>query len=470
MEIKGNSSKPAYIQIYEHVKNAIDTNILVAGDKLPSIRKLSKQLGVSTITVDNAYQQLVLEGYVYSKPRSGMIVNNIPHVTFTTGIEIDFENIAVTSQSNVLIDFHYGSIDGESFDFDTWRKLTNHVIQPTNHNYLQYDDPQGELKLRFEISKYLRTTRAALCSHENIIITSGIRQSIQLLSDITEIDSRSIAVESPGWPSAQHAFLKNGFEVHDIVLDREGIDSDQLKTKFNTKPFKFVYTTPSHQFPTGVIMSIGRRRSLLKWATRNNTYIIEDDYDSEFQYKGRPVPCLQGLDANTQVIYFGTFSKSLMPAIRVSYVILPDSLLSVYKDIKHLLGQSSSRVNQLILASFMENGHWERHLRRMRKVYLNKYETLINSIHSFFNFDYQIISGHAGLHLLIEISSNKTEDQLAQMAKDVGVKVYPASKYGYDENHSSHPLFLFGFGGLSPNEIEDGIKRLGDVWSQHSFI
>ncbi len=461
------AKRPLYLQIYMYIKHEIMENRIHTNDKLPSIRSLSNQLEVSTITVSNAYQQLLLEGYVESRLRSGLYVLNVPvnkksPLKMTTVIQ-PFLNESTSPTTDY--DFNYGAIDTNSFDFDLWRKLSSQVIQNTNADILQYADQQGELNLRNELNKYLRSSRGVLCHPEQIIITSGTRQSIQLLSTITQSIDKGVAVESPCWPNALETFKINNFQTVGIPLDPEGISIESLDQSYVQKSFKYIYTTPSHQFPTGIIMTITRRQELLNWAYAKSVYIIEDDYDSEFRYDGQPIPSLQSLDKNASVIYMGTFSKSFTPSIRVSYLILPQNMLEAYRTYKSILGASASRINQKILETYMTTGNWERHIRKMRKIYHHKHSILQASIKKYFKFEHKVIGGNAGLHLLVQINNNHSEATLVGIALKHKIRVYPISKYEPDTLSGRSPIFLFGFGNLSPKEIDHSIKILGSIWS-----
>ncbi|WP_099192825.1 MocR-like pyridoxine biosynthesis transcription factor PdxR [Tepidibacter mesophilus] len=359
----------------------------------------------------------------------------------------------------IKYDFNYGAIDIESFDFNLWRKFTSQALQSSHRELLQYGNPQGELQLREEIAKYLRSSRGVLCSSDQVIITSGTDNSLQLVCELSDTNNKSIAIENPGWDRAKSIFQKNNFKITSIPLDKYGICLKSLKESFS----KLVYITPSHQFPSGIVMPIIRRQNLLKWAKNTDSFIIEDDYDSEFRYSGRPIPSLQSLDNDERVIYLGTFSKSLAPSLRISYVVLPKKFLNKYKHNISMYEQPTSRITQKTLQLFMTNGYWERHIRKMRKIYGKKYNTLMKSIVNHLNTNIRIIGGNAGIHVLIEIRNGMCEDTIIQKAEMVGVKIYPTSKYWINHSNFKYPIFLMGFGGLSENLIKEGIELLGNV-------
>ncbi|WP_097025680.1 PLP-dependent aminotransferase family protein [Clostridium peptidivorans] len=459
LNLERNSNEPLYIQLYKYLREEIKANRIKRGTKLPSIRYLADYLNVSKITVDNAYQQLLVEGYIESRQRSGMYVQQIEGMLFTP-LEVNKMNICPTPSFNrIKYDFHYGTIDTESFDFNIWRKLTSQVLKSSQEELLQCGDPQGELDFREEIVNYLRLSRGVLCSSSQVIVTSGTHNSLQLLCELIDYDNKSIAIEDPGWNNSKFIFQKNNFKITPTLLDKDGIC---LKTLRESSP-KFVYVTPSHQFPSGIVMPITRRQNLLRWAKNTKAFIIEDDYDSEFRYIGRPIPSLQGLDDDERVIYLGTFSKSLAPSLRISYMVLPKKLLDKYKQNMSMYEQPTSRLNQKTLQLFMSNGYWERHIQKMRKVYRKKYNTLIKSIEYYLNNNVRLIGGNAGLHILLEIRNGMSEDMIIQKTEMAGVRIYPTSKYWITHSDLDYPIFLIGFAALSENQIRGGIELLGDV-------
>ncbi|WP_041701758.1 PLP-dependent aminotransferase family protein [Gottschalkia acidurici] len=459
LNLERNSNEPLYIQLYKYLREEIKANRIKEGTKLPSIRYLADYLNVSKITVDNAYQQLLVEGYIESRQRSGMYVQHIEEIPFAP-LEVNKINICPTTSFNrIKYDFHYGTIDTESFDFNIWRKLTSQVLKSSQGEFLQCGDAQGELNFREEIANYLRLSRGVLCTSSQIIVTSGTQNSLQLLCELIDHDNKSIAVEDPGWSNAKFVFQQNNFIINPIPLDKDGMC---LKT-LGESSSKFVYVTPSHQFPSGIVMPITRRQNLLRWAKNSKAFIIEDDYDSEFRYTGRPIPSLQCLDDDERVIYLGTFSKSLAPSLRISYMVLPNKLLDKYKRNMSMYEQPTSRLNQKTLQLFMSNGYWERHIQKMRKVYRKKYNTLMKSIEDYLNNKVRLIGGNAGIHILLEIRNGMSEDMIIQKTEMAGVRIYPTSKYWVTHSNLDFPIFLIGFGGLSENQIREGIELLGEV-------
>lgn len=453
--------EPLYVQLYQFIKDEICTGVILTGTRLPSIRQLSNYLKVSRNTVDSAYQQLIMEGYVESRPRSGLFVMNVEFDIPTHPVipsPIAQQNDA--SQREIDIDFRYGNVDSVHFPYTTWRKLTLRCIQSDQKVLFTYGNPQGEYGLRLEIAKYLHHSRGVVCSPEQIVIGAGIQQLMGLLSQIIRLDGCTVAMEDPGYDGVRCVFERHGYHVKPIPLDEQGIKVDSLyKSKANV-----VYVTPSHQFPCGMIMSFARRMQLLKWAEKIGGIIIEDDYDGEFRYVGKPIPALQGINLNNNVVYLGSFSKSFLPSIRMGYMILPPSLLQRYHQDYQLYDHTVSIIHQLTLQQFMEQGHWERHIRRMRNVYQKKQAVLIREIKNCFGDLVYITGKEAGLHILLKVRNGMSEKELIDQALKCGVCVYPVSRHWIESNRMESVMIQLGFGGLTEEQIIEGVKRLKNAW------
>lgn len=367
-----NSPNPLYIQLYEYIKDGIQMKKIISGCKLPSVRKLSNHLKISKNTIEMAYYQLELEGYIESKPRKGFYVKEIdtslsPNLKNKHHIlDVSFKN---KSENYYKYDFRNGQIDTDHFPYAIWRNLTNKCIHPDEKSLLTYGDPQGEIGLRTEISKYIFHSRGVFCSPEQVIITPGTQYSLDLLCKMLSLRKKCIAIEDPGYPKVRFIFEINGFEVEPISLDSTGINLNKLK-KSDTE---IVYISPAHQFPYGMVMPIDKRMEILKWAEENNGLIIEDDYEGEFGYHGRPIPSLQGFESNGKVVYLYTFSSSFLPAIRLSFMVLPIDLLEIYKEKFTMFQQAVSKIHQKTLQLFMEKGYWEKHIRKMKNIYKKRW-------------------------------------------------------------------------------------------------
>lgn len=459
---------PLYIQLYQYVKHEIINGRLSPGYRLPSKRKWSRHLQVSLNTVDNAYQQLIAEGLVESKPRKGLFVVSLE----TDLLSSDFETPKpaptwtqpVFSQQ-IDINFHQGNPDLKHFPFQQWRKYFSQVCMSDALIHHYPEDPQGEWELREEIAHYLYASRGVSASPDQIILGAGTLPLISLLCRIIGTE-HAFAMEDPGFTRARATLQSHGVSVQPIPLDQEGIQFTALQKS----RAKAVYVTPSHQFPLGTIMSFSRRMQLLKWARDNHAFIVEDDYDSEFRYHGRPIPSLQGLDHWERVIYIGTFSKSLLPGIRIGYMVLPPVLLERYRNHFSWEKQTASPLHQQTLQRFMKEGEWERHLHRMRTLYRKKHQVLIKEIERQLGEAVQIIGARTGLHILLRVHQRWEETELVQRSQKEGVAVYPISVYYTCPDKALPSTVMLGFGGLTLHQIREGIGRLAKAWLSSTSI
>lgn len=351
---KFDNNSPLYIQLYEQMKNEIK-NVLKAGVKLPSIRKIANDYKLSKTTIQTAYNQLCCEGYIQSIEKSGYYVCEEIYQKFNSKIENKKDEIK--EEKNYKINFFPASLDKNSFPKQIWLKLYNKVVKEDVH-YGVYSNFQGDYELRKEIKKYLLNSRAVLCNTEQIVITNGFSNSMFVLTNILKKISNKVAIESPGYKVARKVFELSSFEINDIPVNKDGLDLNFLEKTDS----KILYTTPSHQFPTGITMPIANRIKLINWAKKHNAFIIEDDYDSELSYYNRPIPSMQSLENSDRVIYLGTFSKALSPALRVSYIVLPNCLLDIYHDVFDFVFSQVPIDIQKTLTLFLKEGYWEKHL------------------------------------------------------------------------------------------------------------
>ncbi len=448
-------TKPLYIQIYEKVKIDILQGKLTCGEKLPSKRSLAKHLEVSVNTVEGAYQQLIAEGYVESQPKRGLFVQQLEPELSVIKRDVSFHE---ANPPSWLIDFSQGMVDTDHFPLRQWRKYTNLALD--DPSVLQLGHYQGELKVRQEISSYIYEARGVSCSPEQIVIGAGTQYLLKLLLMLFECGT-TVAVEDPGYHRARMSCEEAGMNVLPVKTNEDGLDFTQL---YDTKA-KLFYCTPSHQFPLGTIMSIRDRQMLLQWALDQDSYIIEDDYDGEFRFEGKPIPALQGIDKDHRVIYLGTFSKSLVPSIRLNFLVLPPKLLEQYhRGLSHIK-QPVSKIHQLSLAYFMQDGHFERHINRMRTLYRKKQETILSAFDEFFGNRIKIQGEKSGLHIVVSILDTLlTEERLIEKAAEIGIKVYGMSPY-YISTVPETPQILIGYGGVPLEDIRKGIELLADVWN-----
>lgn len=456
-----SKNTPLYVQLYEYIKNEIQIGTIEPETKLPSKRKLASYLGISQNTIQTAYEQLCAEGYVESRPRIGMFVQKLEDNLSCNLPLIDKpdKNIKLKDNFEYLIDFCSRNVDLNNFPYHIWRKLTSKCLYSDQSDLLLIGEPQGEECLRKEISKYLFQSRSVKCVPEQIVIGAGTQYLMILLSMLLGKEY-TYAIENPGYNGVKNVFKDQGIDVHPISIDEDGICIEDLRKS----SARVVYVTPSHQFPYGMIMPVSRRLELLKWCEEKDGYIIEDDYDSEFRYKGKPVPSLQGLDNNGNVIYMGTFSKSLIPSIRISYLVLPSKLVKKYQEHFKIYKQTVSRLHQNTLHRFMKEGHLSSHINKMRTLYRKKHAILLSAIDKYMKEKVEIIGEKSGLHILLKVKNGMTEEELIQSARKMKIKIYPTSIHYAECISSEFPMILLGFGGLTEMQIEEGIKILKKVW------
>ncbi|MBU3570958.1 PLP-dependent aminotransferase family protein [Priestia aryabhattai] len=451
---------PLYHQLYEYIKKEIVSGRVKVNDKLPSIRSLADYLSVSRNTVDMAYQQLLAEGYVESRPKSGLYVTNTQFDLLQTDKKPTVFLHSHSETKSCTYDFRYGKVDNGLFPLNEWKKRYNESLQTYREALFTYQESQGEESLREEIATYLYQSRGVVCSKHQIIIGAGTQHSLSLLAQMLKPNIRGIAFENPCYDGASFVFKQHGFSLKPVSLNNKGINIQEL---YDSQA-RAVYVTPSHQFPYGMIMPVSRRIELLKWANDCNGFVIEDDYDGEFRYKGSPIPSLQSLDSKGCVIYTGTFSKSFMPSLRISYLVLPEVLLKEYHERFSLYEQAVPALHQRTLGLMMKAGEWSKHLRRVRTAYQLKHVTLLAALQKEFNENITVSGESAGLHILVRVHNDMNEQQLINAARKQDVSVYGTSRYWLTEVPKQKPHILLGFGSLGKEEIEEGIRRLKKAW------
>ncbi|MBJ8084005.1 PLP-dependent aminotransferase family protein [Bacillus cereus group sp. N14] len=446
-----------YVQLYEYIKKEIKDGTIPAFTKLPAKRKLASYLQVSKNTVEAAYEQLLAEGYIESASRKGYFVCKIEQMIYVERSEAKVEEVSF-QEENYKFDFTQTGVDTDTFPFTTYRKLINDVWQPHNNELLFLGHPQGELSLREEIANYLYESRGVRCSASQIVLGAGTQILVKLLFQL--LKGSNYAVENPGYHRKMVVFEQGEKKVQMLSLDRDGICMAELENS----DANVVFVTPSHQFPYGMIMPITRRTQLLQWAKKEeDRYIIEDDYDSEFRYSGKPIPALQGLDTDGKVIYMGTLSKALLPSLRMSYIVLPKNLIKKYQKEYLFYTQSVSRMDQEVIRKFLNEGYWEKHIHKMRVVYRKKRDRLVFEIEKYFSNRVEVIGEDSGLHILLQVHNGMREEELIKEAAKYSIKIYPVSTY-YKDGTAPENVVLLGFAILSEDEIAKAIQLLHKAW------
>lgn len=458
--IDNNQKSPLYEQIYQYIKDEILGGRLAQAERLPSSRSLAENLQISRSTVNLAYDQLVAEGYLEVVPCKGYFVNRIE-----SPLQLEKERQKVTPikqfKDEYLYHFTPNGIDMKEFPFRTWSRITKEILSDETKELFALGQPQGEEDLRETICQYLFAARGVLCHREQVIVGAGNDYLLILLQLLLNKDSK-IAFENPTYTKAYRILEALGFATETIDMDSKGMKVEELENS----GANIAYVMPSHQFPTGIVMSVGRRNELLKWAAqKEDRYLIEDDYDSEFRYRGKPIPALQGMDHNEKIIYIGTFSKAIAPAIRVSYMVLPPSLLNKYQEKGSLISSTVSRIDQKILNEFIRCGAFERHLNRMRKVYKGKHDSLLEALKPF-RKKFEIQGDHAGSHILLRAKFPTTEQWLRDRAKQRNVKVYCLSDYILENRKKGDfpPTIILGYAGMDLEWMLKGIQELETAW------
>lgn len=462
-DIDLSSSVPMYEQIYNYIKNEIKAGRIPCGYRLPSTRALAEYIDVSRSTTQMAYDQLLSEGYIESVPCRGYFVCQLDGLYDFAEVKPVSSAASPNTVSLYDYDFSPRGIALDNFPFNAWRKVTRNVLTDDNLALFNNGAPEGEFGLKNTICEYLHQSRGVICSPDRIIIGAGNEYLLMLLNLL--ISKTSVfAMENPTYSQAYKTLKNSGRDIIPISMDKDGINIRNLRES----NADVAYVMPSHQFPMGIVMPLRRRQELLKWANESpNRYIIEDDYDSEFRYKGKPIPSLQGSAGTSEhVIYLGTFSKAIAPAIRMSYMVLPSKLYEIYQSSYSFLSNTVSRIDQNIVNAFMQDGYYERHLNKLRALYKTRHDILLNELKSFEN-KFTIHGEYSGIHILLTSKTNASEDSLVLLAQEERVRVYPISSYCIDgtENDFKQPAtILIGYANISSDDIINGISALRRAW------
>ena len=479
IELQLDGDKCLYEQIYEHIRHEIWEGKLLAGERLPSTRSLAEYLQVARSTVEYAYDQLQSEGYVEARPYRGYFVCPMEELlrlgtedhSGQSGIGSEVRDLTgrLTEKGSVqeavelsscqpIYDFSPHGIDMTGFPFSVWKRISKNIFNDGNIELFARGEPQGDYDLRLTISRYLHSSRGVNCTPEQIIVGAGNDYLLMLLEKILGRHV-GIAMENPTYKRTWRIFQSFAYRVTTVPMDENGMIVSELEKT----DARVAYVMPSHQFPTGTVMPIGRRTELLKWADgEEDRYLIEDDYDSEFRYKGKPIPSLQSSDEHGKVIYVGTFSKAIAPAIRVSYMVLPWELLNIYRRDCYFYSCTVSRIDQRVLNEFIRDGYFERHLNKMRKIYRAKHDLLLQELEPF-GGEFTVSGEHGGLHLLLTARGDMEEKELLDRAKKRGVRVYGISD-SCVEAVEGHATVLLGFGAMNGKELKAGVEKLKEAW------
>jgi GntR family transcriptional regulator/MocR family aminotransferase len=462
-------------QIYENLRQAILSNRLRIGFQLPSTRLLAKELKVSRNTVMAVYDQLIAEGYLQSKAGAGTFVaEDLPAELLETRKakipvnstalreiakrgKIFFEtSFTFTNQPNKPRAFQTGFSAIDEFPIEIWTRIASRRLRKMPRNRLDYCETQGYPPLREEIAKYLAASRGVHCEANQIIIVAGSQQGLDLSARILLDVGDEAWIEDPNYVGAKGALLGAGAKLIHVPLDSEGLNVE--KGTQLSKKARLAYVTPSHQFPLGVVMSLSRRFELLEWANKNSAWIVEDDYDGEFRYEGKPLMALQGLDKDNRVIYVGTFSKVLFPSLRLGYLVVPPDLVEGFTRTLSFTSYHAPMLEQVVLTDFICEGHFGRHIRRMRSFYAERQKVLRTAIKENLDDFLEVEKDVAGMHLVAWLKNGLNDIEIAEKALKHGVYTPPLSFYCTDAKLRDG--LLLGYTGISPTEILMGVERL----------
>ncbi|TVQ14657.1 MAG: PLP-dependent aminotransferase family protein [Leptolyngbya sp. DLM2.Bin27] len=476
-----HSPVPCYQQIYAALRQKILTGQLAPRQRLPSTRALAQSLGVARATVTQSYNQLISEGYLQTVVGSGTYVGDQLPETLLHAPDTEpgpsaspspltlsaygqrLANFAAgpSTEPNTPISFRYGRPALDQVPLGIWRQLLSRRCRRAD--WLDYAaDPMGYGPLRGAIATYLTQARAVQCHPDQILITNGTQQALSLATQLLVSPGDTVALEEPSYLSARRIFASQGANLHPIPVDGDGLNVDILADA--TGPIRLVYVTPSHQFPTGAVLSLPRRLALLTWAQRQGALILEDDYDSEYRYGGRPIPALQGLGSGQSVLYLGTFSKVLFPSLRIGYMVLPPALGPIFSRAKWLADRQVPTLEQAVLADFIAEGHLERHIRRMRSHYDRQRQAMVTALQTHFGDRATILGDKAGLHMMVRFQTDIPDAELIARAEQAGVGLISAAPQ-YLGNSPGHE-FIFSFTELDADAIATGIEKMSTICAQ----
>lgn len=468
---------PIYRQLYEWFRQAIVAGQLRPGQRVPSTRSLATELKVSRIPVCAAYEQLCEEGYLQTFVRAGTrVANSIPDDTLNAiGTASNgplrasrrrirgriSRRVATMSERpetwlTSLVAFRVSLPALECFPTKVWSALVHRHLRHQTRQMMAYGEAAGHWPLREAIAEYLGAARAVRCEPSQVLITTGCQQGIHLAAQVLLDAGAHVWFEEPGYPGARQALRMAGAQIVPVPVDEEGLDVAEGIRR--DRRARAAYVTPSHQYPLGMTMSASRRMQLLNWAARSGAGIIEDDYDSEFRFGARPFPSLQGLDVSARVIYVGTFSKVMFPALRLGYVVVPANLVRAFTTLRDASDQFSSTLYQLVMTDFIREGHFARHIRRMRILYMERRKALVEAIGNKLNGDLEVVGSEAGMHLVALLPHGANDVAISTNAKEKGISVMPlASCY---LKRCVRPGLILGYGGTDARQIDQGVRTL----------
>ncbi|MGB2592685.1 MAG: PLP-dependent aminotransferase family protein [Candidatus Acidiferrum sp.] len=475
ISVDRNALKPLQSQVYDAFRGAILRRNLRAGERIPSSRSLAVELRISRMPVLNAYAQLLAEGYFESRVGAGTFVSSSLPELLAPGQERTATSAKLRSTRRPIARlasqlpryerppwvrgqgaFSLSQPAVDTFPLPVWSKLVARYWRSLRLSGLQYGDPMGLKELRQSIGDYLRAARSVRCDWQQIMIVSGSQQALDISARTLLEPASPVWVEEPGYWLTRHILTAAGCKLIPVPVDNDGLDV-AAGVKLDPKA-RAAYVAPSHQYPLGATMSASRRLQLLEWAQNAGAWIVEDDYDSEFRYDSKPIASLQGLDHSSRVIYIGTFSKVLFPSLRAGYIVIPPDLVDSFVAVRHAMDVSPPHHFQPVLAEFISEGHFSRHIRKMRQVYSERRDVLVNCLREELDGVLQMHGAQAGLHLTVTLLRKHRDEQLSSRAAREKLWLWPLSP-----SYLAKPArqgFILGFGGTSAAEIPGAVRRM----------
>lgn len=460
------SGVPLYMQLYTQFRDMITRGQLQPGDRVPSGRNLAAELGVSRIIVSQCYELLSMEGYFEGKTGAGTFIASVlPEQLLEVRPAAKPEPPGHIVPGDRIEDqpFQIGLPALDRFPYNAWQKVAGHILKNLKHFHLGYEDTLGYDALRKGIATYLRTARGVSCEAAQVVVVTGSQQTLNLVLQVLLQPGDTVWMEDPGYHGARLAFSHAGMQICPVPVQPDGMDIDYAQTHY--RDARLAYVTPTHQFPLGYTLSPQKRRQLLAWAAASNSWILEDDYDSEYRYAGTPTPCLQSMDQHGRVIYTGTFSKVLFPGLRLAYLVLPTPELTArFRKAKESMDRQSPALEQFILRDFIDQGHFIRHIHKMRLLYAERQQLLITLLQQQLQPHLKISMVPAGMHVLCYLKDHVDVPQLKKAIRSQKIKV--AFLDAFTLQHQQPPAMLLGFTGFSAYKLRTAVEKLARCFKQ----
>ncbi|MBV9296495.1 MAG: PLP-dependent aminotransferase family protein [Acidobacteriaceae bacterium] len=468
------AAKPLHRQIYDAYRDGITAGQLSPGQQVPSSRALSSELGISRIPILEAYSQLLAEGYFESRAGTGTFVSSSLPDQLASSAHWSAElsqsgSRRVSRRADLTVwrrpwmhssgPFSIGQLAFDHFPFSVWSTLMARRARKVNASSLNYSDAMGDKEFRETLALYLRTSRGVHCDPGQIMIVSGSQQALDLCARILVDPGDPVWVEEPGYGLMRHALKLAGCRLIPVPVDDQGLDVAAGIKKSATA--RAAYVTPSHQYPLGATMSASRRMQLLDWAHKVDSWIVEDDYDSEYRYESMPIASLQGLDQGSRVIYIGTFSKTLFPSLRIGYIVIPPDLVDRFATVRGATDICAPHFYQSVLTDFIDQGHYARHLRKTRLIYNERRYTLVNALQRAFGSGLQIMGAEAGMHVAVTLPPGLEDYEISLRAAEQNLWIWPLSTTYMGKN--TRQGFILGFGSTKLSEMPKAVRCLQEV-------